>query len=195
MTGNIPLKTVSNFISEKVILRARSLVLTTSSSTNTAVAMVVPSYASIGAGGITCSNATQAKQTATMTTTLAHRFVVGQGVNISGASVAAFNGNFVVTSVTSTTTFTFIVPTIPTANTDGAAAVVTYTPLFHTVIVTAPATNAAAITIGPDANADMISVAVSGSVTIPVPYDNRMDLSDWYFKSASASQVLNVIIF
>ena len=41
----------------------------------------------------------------------------------------------------------------------------------------------------------MISVAVSGSVTIPVPYDNRMDLSDWYFKSASASQVLNVIIF
>jgi hypothetical protein len=44
--------------------------------------------------------------TATVTTTAAHGFVVGQTVIISGVTTTGFDGNFVITSVPSATTFT-----------------------------------------------------------------------------------------
>lgn len=44
---------------------------------------------------------------ATITTTSAHRFVIGQSVTITGVTNAAFNGTFVITSTPTTTKFTY----------------------------------------------------------------------------------------
>jgi len=56
---------------------------------------------------IGATGATVAANVATITTTSAHRFVIGQSVTISGVTNAAFNGTFVIASTPTTTTFTY----------------------------------------------------------------------------------------
>jgi hypothetical protein len=55
------------------------------------------------AAGFTVSSATASTTTYTYTTSAAHNFVVGNWVTVAGASIAAYNGSFAVTAVTSTT--------------------------------------------------------------------------------------------
>ncbi|HXL23030.1 MAG TPA: hypothetical protein VOA78_11230 [Candidatus Dormibacteraeota bacterium] len=70
-----------------------------------------------GASGLAASGAgTAASATATIQTTAAHGFVVGQLVTTSGIGVAGYNGTFVITAAPDSTHFTF------TANTGGLAA-------------------------------------------------------------------------
>jgi hypothetical protein len=56
-----------------------------------------------GAATWTSGTATSTKSTYTYTTSAAHGYAVGDSVAISGASVAAYNGIFIITAVTSTT--------------------------------------------------------------------------------------------
>jgi len=53
------------------------------------------------------SGATESGNTVTITTTSAHRLMVGQSVTISSVNVAGYNGSFTITSVPSATTFTY----------------------------------------------------------------------------------------
>jgi DNA-binding beta-propeller fold protein YncE len=56
---------------------------------------------------ITSSGAVRTSNVVTITTTAAHTFVAGQQVTISGVVDASFNGAFTISSVPSSTTFTF----------------------------------------------------------------------------------------
>lgn len=70
-----------------------------------------------GASGLAASGGgTAASCTATVQTTVAHGFVVGQLVTTSGIGVSGYNGTFAITSVPDSTHFTF------TATTGGLAA-------------------------------------------------------------------------
>jgi hypothetical protein len=61
-----------------------------------------------GASGLAASGeGTASSATATITTTSAHGFVVGQLVTTTGIAVAAYNGTFPITIVPSSTQFTF----------------------------------------------------------------------------------------
>lgn len=56
---------------------------------------------------ITATGAVRAANVVTITTTAAHNFVVGQIIIIAGVTDASFNGSVLVSSVPTTTTFTF----------------------------------------------------------------------------------------
>jgi len=63
--------------------------------------------------------ATEAANTVTITTTAAHGFGVGESVTIAGVGVAGYNGTQVVTSVPSSTIFTYTDATAGLANSGG----------------------------------------------------------------------------
>jgi hypothetical protein len=73
----------------------------------------------------TISSITHVGTLATLTTATAHNLVTGNRVTISGASSSEYNGVYVIT-VTSGTTFTYVMASIPAAN---ATVVGTYTVL------------------------------------------------------------------
>jgi hypothetical protein len=65
-----------------------------------------------GASGLAASGGGQAaSSTATITTSAAHGFVVGQLITTTGIAVAGYNGTFPVAAVPNSTSFTFIAPT------------------------------------------------------------------------------------
>jgi hypothetical protein len=64
----------------------------------------------------TISNTVLASNTATITTTAAHGLRLGQGVVISGATNAAYNGTYKITSVPTSTTFTYVKTNAPIAS-------------------------------------------------------------------------------
>ncbi len=66
--------------------------------------------------------ATEATNTVTITTTAAHGFGVGESVTIAGVGVAGYNGTYVVTSVPSSTKFTYTDATAGLANSGGGTA-------------------------------------------------------------------------
>src|SRR5262249_28128237 len=53
------------------------------------------------------AGATEAGNTATITTTVAHGFVVGNTVQIAGGGVAGYDGTFVITRIPTPTTFPY----------------------------------------------------------------------------------------
>lgn len=70
----------------------------------------------------------------TATTSAAHGFLVGQTVQISGATPSAWNGSYTITSVPTVTTFTFTTSTVlPTATTLGTASTSTLALVTATV--------------------------------------------------------------
>jgi uncharacterized repeat protein (TIGR01451 family) len=78
---------------------------------------------------IALSGITQAAGTATATSAAAHGLSVGQLVEVAGATVAAYNGSYVVTGVPTATTFTYAVPA-GTASPAGGGAITATRPLF-----------------------------------------------------------------
>ncbi len=72
----------------------------------------------------TISGITESGTTATVTTTAASGFAVGEKVTISGASVSGYNGTFTITAVPSATTFTFTAGSGLGSATGGTASVV-----------------------------------------------------------------------
>jgi len=77
--------------------------------------------------------ATESGNTVTITTTSAHLLVANQLVTIAGVSVAAYNGTFIVTSVPSSTTFTYTNPTSGLAASGNGTAQVT-APAFYKLL-------------------------------------------------------------
>ena len=66
--------------------------------------------------------ATEATNTVTITTTAAHGFGVGESVTIAGVGVVGYNGTYVVTSVPSSTKFTYTDATAGLGNSGGGTA-------------------------------------------------------------------------
>jgi hypothetical protein len=81
------------------------------------VALAVPTATDIITSGNPVTAATAASTTVTITTFAAHNLVVGDLVTISGAVPTAYNGNFTVVTVPSTTTFTYTALSAPGTNT------------------------------------------------------------------------------
>src|SRR5271165_588749 len=76
-----------------------------------------------GASGLAASGGgTASSATATITTSAAHGLVVGQLVTTTGIAVAGYNGTFPITSVPSSTQFTFTAPTGGLAASGGGTA-------------------------------------------------------------------------
>lgn len=76
-----------------------------------------------GASGLTSSGGgTAASATATIQTTAAHGFVVGQLITTSGIGIAGYNGTFAITNVPDSTHFTFIATTGGLGASGGGAA-------------------------------------------------------------------------
>jgi len=80
-------------------------------------------------------------------------------------------------------------------NASGAAAPFTSTStLARRAIVDAPSTNSADVTLGPNSSANLTTMA-SGQLgyLIEMPDGTSFDLNDWYAKSGSAGQKLNIL--
>jgi hypothetical protein len=91
-----------------------------------------------GASGLAASGGgTAASATATIQTTAAHGFIVGQLVTTAGIGVANYNGTFPITTVPDATHFTFTAPTGGLAVSGGgtAAAAGSVSPGVHQVCV------------------------------------------------------------
>jgi hypothetical protein len=73
-----------------------------------------------GITGISISSLTYSTTTATLTTSGAHGLSTGTIVVVSGATPSAYNGTFTIT-VTSSTTFTYVMGSNPGANATGAS--------------------------------------------------------------------------
>ncbi len=71
------------------------------------------------------TGATETGAQVTITTTAAHPFVVGETVTIAGVGVTGFNGTFEITSVPSTTSFTYTDPNVGLAASGGGTATAT----------------------------------------------------------------------
>ncbi len=67
------------------------------------------------------NGAVRSSNVVTITTVAAHAFAVSQSVTISGASDSSFNGTFTITSVPSTTTFTYAQNGVNTSSSGGTA--------------------------------------------------------------------------
>jgi len=78
------------------------------------------------------------------------------------------------------------------ATPNAAAPISSFSLKVRRAVLNAPSTNAAAISIGPNnsANFDSIGAGMSGYI-IEMPDGTAFDLSLWFGKSASASQVIN----
>lgn len=75
---------------------------------------VFPPSRNIATNGITV-----ASNVVTVTTTAAHRLVTGAPVTVAGVTNTSFNGTFIITSVPSTTTFTYALTLANTTSTGG----------------------------------------------------------------------------
>jgi len=67
----------------------------------------------VGQGTLT--NITVSANVGTITTTAAHGLAIGNVVNVSGSTTAALNGNYIIQSVGSTTTFTITTSAVSNA--------------------------------------------------------------------------------
>src|SRR5262249_46799671 len=70
----------------------------------------------------TVTNATWASNVATITTSAAHALTVGQSVAVAGITPSGYNGTFTITSVPTSTTFTYALTTNPGTYTSGGTA-------------------------------------------------------------------------
>lgn len=128
-----------------------------------------------------------------LVTSNTHRLLADDQVRISGANQASINQVAQVVSVVDVNNVVLLIP----GNTkdSGARTAVTGTVklnqkcIAQRAIITA---TSGTIVIGPDSNADAISLALNGSYTIEMPNGSKFDLADWYVKNAQTAGVLFV---
>lgn len=181
-------RTFSNLINDKPILKSRGYPLSTAA----LAAKTTMGYPTLAASTLTASG-TAVGSVATFTAATNHRLADGQLVEITGATVTAFNGIFKITVDAALNVFTYVLTKTASSTTAGGSPVANYTVIFQQAIIFAPSTNAADVTIGPDQNADMITMVPGDVYVIQSPNENRQDLNDWFYASASAAQVLKVV--
>lgn len=167
----------------------RQINLSTGAGTNTAVKVAV---------AIACSTLTRVGLVATFTSSAVHHLADQQEVNITGSNLAFFNGRFVIT-VVSTTVFTYTMKSDPGGNSAGTP-VASYTPMAQWALIKADDSNAAAISYGPDQNADFDKLGVpvsSVGPTLPLlcvqGAGAKIDLTQLWIKSASANQLCRIL--
>jgi len=147
----------------------------------------------LGPTAIACTTLTSSGTTATFTATAVHRLLTGQIVTISGATDSKYNVVGAQITVTSSTAFTYTIVTGATTP-DVGTPVANYSAHCQTALIRCPSTNAADVTLGPDINADMVTLpSDSGWFEITAPSGSKIDLAGWRAKSASASQTLHIL--
>jgi hypothetical protein len=90
---------------------------------------------------------THSGTTATATTSSAVAFVSGDTVRIAGATPAVYDGSFVITAVTGTDTFTYTLPTTPSANASGTSITATDGTLYTGPITISTTTDLRAVSV------------------------------------------------
>jgi hypothetical protein len=116
---------------------------------------------------------TRLSNVATVTTTWNHGFSNGQTVVIAGNSVGSFNGTHVITSVASTTTFTFASSGTNATGTGGTASVPTSD---------RPPSNNRGVIVTQERHAVLIG---AGGNSRRVAWSSREDYTDWDFTDAT----------
>lgn len=118
----------------------------------------------------------------------------GQNLLIQNTGDANFNGYVQIDTILSATQFAYRSPGIPTT----AAVAATYsTYKVRTALIQADPANTAAVTFGPNTSANGRSLAANQEYVIPQvltvnDFGAKFDLANWWFKSASASQVIHI---
>lgn len=131
----------------------------------------------------------------TATTATPHNLPNGSSAQILGANDAAFNGYFVMNYI-SATSFSYQAASVP-AVAFGQATVSTFK--ARRALVYADPANTGPVTFGPNSNATSRTLAAGVEYQIPEsigPQDfgAKFDLATWWFKSASASQTLRILL-
>lgn len=174
----------------------------------TAVQLCGANSATTGAVVISGGALTNSGNIATFTSTTALPLGVGDVVAITGMSDANFNGTFpiniqpqFVSQTTNflpaeNTVFTYQMPGVPAS---GAGTPVVSTLKVRTALVLAPATNALAVTFGPNVTATTRSLSPGQEYVIPQLLENygqpgRFDLANWWCIGGNTSDKL-VILF
>ena len=109
---------------------------------------------------------------ATVTTTYNHGFANGESVVIAGNSVGALNGTYTITSVPSTTTFTYANAGTDTTGTGGTASL---------PAADLPPTNNRGVIVTQERHAVLIG---AGGNSRRVAWSSREDYTDWDYTSA-----------
>lgn len=130
----------------------------------------VGAAAEVGQFGI--SSIQRTSNVVTVTTDKAHGYANGRSVTISGVSTASFNGTFTITSVPSTTTFTF-------AQTASDAGPVTNS---GSVRLTAVPQGNRAVFVTPERHVVLLG---ANGVARRVGWCSREDITDWNYSSTT----------
>lgn len=170
----------------------RQLNLTTSGTPATAAAVAV----SIANTTLLRSvNVITGTAQATFTATAAHHLADGQQVAISGCTGVGselWNGNYTI-KVLNATQFQYTMPRDP--GLVAGTPVASYTPMCQWAIIEADSANSDTILFGADVNANFHTLAAGDSYELKcvLGAGGKLDLTDLYFKSASASQAFRIL--
>lgn len=124
------------------------------------------------AGAFSLSSIQRASNVVTVTTTKAHGYVNGRSVTIAGVSTSSFNGTFTITSVPSTTTFTYA----QTASDAGPVA------NSGTVRLTNVPQGNRAVFVTPERHVVLLG---ANGVARRVAWSSREDATDWNYTSST----------
>lgn len=127
---------------------------------------------------VVLSTLTHVTTTATGTTATAHSLAVGDWVKISGAAQTAYNGWFIVASVPTTTTFTYLMASDPLANATGS---LSYTAVKGAVDATKQTFSA-------------LSAGTGSGLITQITGDNSNNFGRYYVKDVGPGNVYNECI-
>lgn len=148
---------------------------------------------SLATGATTATGTVNLKQVDYPVVTITgHRLLAGDYLIISASEKVVFNGPFRVVTVIDADNFTIYVPG-STAAGDPVSATANFVCHAQRAIVVADASNAAAVSIGADSNADHYPIAAGLDYLFEGPHGAKFDLADLYIKSTSATQTVNVL--
>lgn len=138
---------------------------------------------------------TQTGGVATVTTSAAHGLSVGDGVNVKGAMPSDYKGLHTVATVPLTTTFTYAVPSgIASPATPERKLIVASVPAQKAtrVLIRAAVGNTDSISFGPTKFANFDTILAGGTYLLEGD-GATLDLSTWFFQSATASQSVSLL--
>jgi hypothetical protein len=143
-----------------------------------------------------------ATRVVTVTTGVAHEFIVGDQVTISGANETEYNKTFTIETVPSTTTFTFTMPARETAYANGTGTIVAVGEIWFRAAtflgrnaVRTP--NTGNVWIGPNSANDTqpFVIGSDGEVGLPAPTGTRLNAAQWYIDVATNADGAVILFF
>ena len=175
------------------ILRPRLVYLTSSGTPGDELSMAPQVPGAVSTDGVATKVNGVYHNLATYVSTKPHGLAEKDKITVSGAAETKFNGTFGVFSVVDEVTFTYYIPVVGAPAVEASVSC-TYICLFQSALVISDATNDTTnhINFGPNSAADMDVVPAGSSYSVLAPHGSKLDLADYYFKSASASQLVRV---